>query len=330
MAPPGPPAGDGKASVPPDGGESSVPITGEALVKTLLRLNGVAADGCEDSVYSGANEPTQQKVCGVNSDTSAGRLADILSRFVNTATGDNEPALKAWQLVFGMPNTFEVSRRLFELPHLYEQVVEQVKDLPDDEEPGYLLERITPIRSSFDRSMNISAQQTIHFKSLYTDSVVSSLRHCAFALRRKALRTPVVEERGIEQLLDEVRSWTVSISENDDLGVHDKSFILRRLREVHYALETFIIGGYDRLEDSVAALIGTGAMIEEKHRNGFLRNVAEFWNKVVSSAQGASAIASAGAQTAKSIETIADIISFPSTIPLQPTHTQWARVLPSR
>jgi hypothetical protein len=235
---------------------------------------------------------------------AASRLIAVLEAFKESRS---ESVIDAWSATLHAKNVNELFMRIADLGNLIETVRERVRNLPESDGPDFLLMGLEPLDEFFDRFQRMGMSTTKdRWNSILKPSVMQALSLCARVLRDEQNESSIAQS-DLQILLSDIQEWIGEVSRDNSLKVHDKIFILRRLREVEAALLGFFMGGFDRLEAAVSALAGAALVCESARNRTFLDKVASFWNRVLSVAQGAVAISGAAEDTAKAIDAISQI-----------------------
>jgi hypothetical protein len=242
-------------------------------------------------------------------DTSAGRLAEVLEAY--RAQSPNNDAYAAWYAVLGATDEADLSRRLVGVAELVKETFDEVRSLPEAEDPEFLLSEITAVEKLPKLLTGVLHQKVSNLRDeLLTPLLIQGLKHSARALRRTGVRSPTLSSDAVQAILEDVHKWISDIANDANLSRQSRVFLTRRLLDLERALLAFTINGFEGVEVAFATLTGSVAVrsdMDETRRGGFLQRCIGLWRNVMSVAEGAKTLATATDTAVKAIETVAEL-----------------------
>ncbi|MGY0535943.1 hypothetical protein ACW14X_00395 [Nocardioides sp. YJ-D4] len=193
-----------------------------------------------------------------NLNNPAGRLLYWLE------LGDQRPkgesAMGQWCVVFGLDaskvgDRAECARRGTMLAALGQAARREAEQLPEMFQPAVMLTHFNEVESALDQFTILPSTTMQQMFAQMQGTGWQSLRMLDAILSTQRPEH-VIDEGTKESLIEQVRSLIDEVTDDSDLALDLKQFILRRLEEVERALRETLLTGTYPVEQATDALIG--------------------------------------------------------------------------
>jgi len=205
----------------------------------------------------------------------AGRLHDLLR--VAQDQPANEPARKAWAVVFGV-DVGDNAALLQMLADLIGLVSETKKSIERIEDVDHLI-YLKPFRriEEFLSQVNLEASWA-QWKNQLDEPTLYGLQFAADKLSRVSGCTSIAEE-DIDGIREELEQFVTSILQSD-LPQGMKALFLRNLEAIRHALLAYRVRGVEGLEDELERAIGSLVLHKEEiPPEGDKSQTRTFWER---------------------------------------------------